>query len=108
MSSLVKKHWDYIHLLANTSSTQQRKVLLNTITSNQFKAVSEIILNVVYLNIPVSKSSASKLKRHKKTVEVLADKRVGAHRRLETLKKNPKLVAALLQAALPGLKTLLS
>ena len=108
MSSRVKKHWDFIHLLANTSSTQQRKVLLDTITPDQFKAVSEIILNVAYLKIPVSKASTSKLKRQKKIVELLADKKVGGYRRLETLKKNPKVVVSLLQAALPGLKTLLS
>ena len=108
MSARVKKHWDYIHLLANTSSTQQRKALLDTITKEQFKAVSEIILNVAHLKIPVSKSSISKLSRHKKTIELLVNKQVGAHHRLNAVKKNSKLVVTLLQAALPGLKTILS
>lgn len=108
MSARIKKHWAYIHLLAKTPSAQQRKALLETITPEQFKAVSEVILNVVHLKVPIPKAAVARLKRHKAIIGLLADRKVSARRRLEVLANNLNLVVKILNTALPGLQTLLS
>ena len=99
---------DYIYLLGETASAAQRKALLNTITKEQFKALTLILYNIVNLKIPTENIDQKRLKRYRRSLSVITDKKVTTSKRLSTLKKNPAGVALLLRAALPGLRTSLS
>ena len=103
--SLVNKHLNYIYLLGETTSAAQRKALLSTITKEQFRVLTLVLYNIDYLKIPIEYSDKKKLKRYRKPLSVITDKKVRKRRRLLTLKQNPAAVGLLLSAALPGLRT---
>ena len=105
---LLTKHLNYIYLLGETTSAAQRKALLNTITKEQFKVLTLILYNIVNLKIPTENIDQKRLKRYRRSLSVITDKKVRTSKRLSTLKKNPAGVALLLRAALPGLRTSLS
>ena len=103
MSELVKKHKHYIYLLSETSSSHQRKALVDTITKEQFRALSQVIVNALHLNIPLEKSVVSKLKSHRKTFALLSDRKVGVRKRL---KSHYNIVIYMLKAAVPTLRSI--
>ena len=105
---LLTKHLNYIYLLGETTSAAQRKALLNTITKEQFKVLTLILYNIVNLKITTENIDQKRLKRYRRSLSVITDKKVTTSKRLSTLKKNPAGVALLLRAALPGLRTSLS
>ena len=106
MSELVKKHNHYIYLLSETSSSHQRKALVDTITKEQFRALSQVIVNALHLNIPLEKSVVSKLKSHHKTFVVLNDQKVGVRKGLKVFKGRYNIVIYMLKAALPTLRSI--
>ena len=109
LRSLLTKHLDYIYLLGETTSAAQRKALLNTITKEQFNQVLTLVLyNIVHLKIPTESIDQKRLKRYRRSLSVITDKKVRTSKRLSTLKKNPAGVVLLLRAALPRLRTSLS
>ena len=103
MSELVKKHKHYIYLLSETSSSHQRKALVDTITKEQFRALSQVIVNALHLNIPLEKSVVSKLKSHRKTFVLLSDRKVGVRKRF---KSHYNIVIYMLKAAVPTLRSI--
>ena len=106
MSELVKKHKHYIYLLSETSSSHQRKALVDTITKEQFRALSQVIVNALHLNIPLEKSVVSKLKSHRKTFALLSDRKVGVRKRLKVFKSRYNIVIYMLKAAVPTLRSI--
>ena len=108
LRSLLTKHLDYIYLLGETTSAAQQKALLNTITKEQFKVLTLVLYNIVHLKIPTESIDQKRLKRYRRSLSVITDKKVRTSKRLSTLKKNPAGVVLLLRAALPGLRTSMS
>ena len=106
--SLLTRHLNYIYLLGETTSATQRKALLSTITKEQFKVLSLVLYNIVHLKIPTETIDQKKLKRYRRPLSVITDKKIGARQRLSTLRENSAAVALLVRAALPGLKSSLS
>ena len=104
MSELVKKHKHYMYLLSETSSSHQRKALVDTITKEQFRALSQVTVNVLHLNIPLEKSVVSKLKSHRKTFALLSDRKVGVRKRLNVFKSRYNIVIYMLKGCCAYLK----
>ena len=94
--------------IGGTTSTAQRKALLNTITKEQFKVLTLVLYNIVHIKITTESIDQKRLKRYRRSLSVITDKKVRTSKRLSTLKKNPAKVVVLLRAALPGLRTSLS
>ena len=108
LRQLLTGHLSYIYLLGETKSAAQRKALLSTITKEQFKVLTLILYNIVHLKIPIELIDQKKLKRYRRPLSVITDKKIGARQRLSTLKENSVAVALLVRAALPELKSSLS
>ena len=67
-----------------------------------------VLYNIVHLKIPTETIDQKKLKRYRRPLSVITDKKIGARQRLSTLRENSAAVALLVRAALPGLKSSLS
>ena len=87
--SLLTKHLDYIYLLGETTSAAQRKALLNTITKEQFKVLTLVLYNIVNFKIPTENIDQKRLKRYRRSLSVITDKKLTTSKRLSTLKKKP-------------------
>ena len=100
------KHKNFIYLLAETSSQAQRKALVESITPEQFRALSQVIVNALQLNIPVDKSVVIKLQSHKKIFTTLSNRNLGPRTRLKAFKNRYNPVILMLKAAVPTLKAI--
>ena len=81
------KTLDYIYLLGETTSAAQRKALLNTITKEQFKVLTLILHNILNLKIPTENIDQKRLKRYRRSLSMITDKKVTTSKRLSILKK---------------------
>ena len=70
------------------------------------KAICECAHNVLKGNVPLSKSQFSKLKRHRKHLHLLTDKKVSQKRKKKVLQTGG-FIGALLGAALPALASVI-
>lgn len=107
MSTVLKKQIWYLHLLMNTSSTAQRKALLDTITNEQLKALTEVIHNVLQGNIPLTQVHKNKLRHHKAFLRILGDPKISLARKREALCQKDTIIILLLKAAASRLKVFL-
>ena len=106
MSDLVDRHKNFLYLLADTPSRAQKKALVETISPEQFRALSQVVVNALQLNIPVDKSVVIKLQSQKKIFTILSDRNLGARKRLKAFQSRYNPVILLLKAAVPTLKTI--
>ena len=65
MSEIVKKNWPLIQFVCTTRNQKAIKCILENLTRNQVRLLSEISLNVLIGNISISKYYKKKLKRQK-------------------------------------------
>lgn len=107
MSRLVKKHWSYLQLLMNTSSKQQRKVLLDTITNDQLRALTQVVVNLLGSILPITPSQKQKLKKHKNIIRRIGDTKLGSKKKKELLCRQSALIAQLLKSVEPALRDLI-
>lgn len=71
----VEKHIDFLCVLTK-ASRQQRKTLLQTISTGQLHALLEVIYNVIKGTVVVSTTNKSLLKRYKRIIrQVIAQSR---------------------------------
>ena len=82
---LLTKHLDYIYLLGETTSVAQWKALLNTVTKEQFKVLTLVLYNIVRLKIPTESIDQKRLKRYRRSLSVITDKKVRTSKRLQEL-----------------------
>ena len=106
MSELVEKHKHFLYLLSETTSASQRKALVDTITQEQFRALSQVIVNALHLNIPLAKSVVEKLKGHQKIFALLSNRKVGVRKHLKVFKSRYNIVIYMLKATVPILKSI--
>lgn len=78
MKSQVLKRKDYLSLLSkHGQSPKKRKILADMATKSDLDAVREICINLLHGNIPLTHTLENKLKRHKKALRLLAQKKGG-------------------------------
>lgn len=71
---------DYLRVLAN-SSTLQRKAIIKVCSDQVLDSIFEIALNLLKSNIPLTSAEKKKLKAHKSSLILLADKTVSRNRK---------------------------
>lgn len=77
----LKKHYYFLHALAN-AHPQQRKALLRTAKNSQIESICEICLNILGGNIPVN---LRKMKKYKNILRNLAKKSSNIQQKRKTL-----------------------
>jgi hypothetical protein len=107
MSGLVKRQSFYFHLLKDTKSKIQRKVLLDSITKEQLQALIEITHNLLQGVIPMTSSHKKKLSPHRKFLRMLGDPKGSLQNKRVKLCHRSSVIVLLLNAVWPTLKTVL-
>jgi len=102
--SLMKKQIWYLMNLMNTTSMEQRKALLDSITNEQLKALTEVTHNILQGNIPLTEAHKRKLRPQKKFLSILGDIKVPLTKKREALCRKGAIVNVLLKAAEPRLR----
>ena len=105
MSKLVKYNSPFFRLLLTTSSKLQRKALIDTITKDQLRALTEITINLLQGILSLSPVHKSKLRKHRKLIRLIGDKSISLKTKKKSLCRQTHVVTLLLQSVEPSLKT---
>jgi hypothetical protein len=78
MSSTLQRNWQVLRLVASVNSPTLRKKLLEQLCKSDdfLRALREICKNTVLKKVPLTTKQAQRLKKHKKAIIALADKKV--------------------------------
>lgn len=96
MDRAIGPHLPFLQLLC-TSNQKQRKTLLNIITQDQLRVLCELVLNIYYGNLPVSKHYIERLARQKKFIQVLVDRKFKNNHKKRLIVKNEGILPFLLK-----------
>jgi hypothetical protein len=91
----------------STPSTLQRNALLDTITQDQLRALTEIAVNILRGVLTVTPSYYTKLKKDKKLIRNIGDTSVSLKRKRELLCRRGRVIVLLLKSVEQTLKTFL-
>lgn len=105
MSASLKKHWIYLQLLLESNSPKQRKALLNTITLDQVKALSEIAHNLIRGIIPISTQALNQLRKHRTLIRLLGDRKKSYINKKQAIKKRPSGILSLLKVVSSSIRS---
>ncbi len=108
MSRLVKKHSAFFKLLLTTTSKLQRKALVDSITNDQLRALTEITLNLLRGVIPISPAHKHNLRKYKSVITLIGDKKICLKRKKTSLCRQSGVVVLLLKSIEPALNSVLS
>jgi len=103
----MKRQIWYLHLLMTTASSPQRKALLDTITNDQLKALTELTHNLLQGKIPITEAQKRTLRKHKSFLRILGNIKVSFPAKREALCRKGAVVRVLLKTAAPQLKLFL-
>ena len=104
MSSQLKRHWSFIHLLI-TAHLPQRLAILRTISNDQLGVVCEVILNTLHGHLYVPPATVKSLERHKTLLRELASHNLSRIKKKGVILKNHQLITTLLVTVQPLLET---
>lgn len=90
----------FIYALAK-SSPRRRKVLLKHASNKELKGLFELCLNIIRGNLPIDHSTFQRLKRHKKVIETLGNRRVPIFKKRELINQRGGFLGQLAAFALP-------
>lgn len=102
MSKHLVRSEPFIKLVAN-SKPHQRNVLLRNATKEQLKALCEVCLNTIRGNLRLPPIAVQKLKRHRKTLEALANRRVPLYKKRHLINQKGGVLGQVAAFALPVL-----
>ena len=105
MSSLLQKHIPFI-ILVTSGDKKQTRAILNTVTDNQVRVLSEVAANTLFGNIPLTARSRDTLKKHKKLIKGLASRTLSSKTKKKAILKHQKGLVVLLETVRPFLETL--
>jgi hypothetical protein len=104
MKSLMKRQIWYLHLLMTSTSSTQKKALLDTITNDQLKALTEVTHNLLQGHIPITESQKRNLRKHKTFLRILGNSKVPYSKKREALCQKGAVITSVLKVAAPQLK----
>ena len=107
MTSLMKRQIWSLHLLMTTPSATQRNALLDTISNEQLKSLTELVFNLLKGNIPMTEAQKRKLRKHKTFLKILGNAKVSNSIKREALCRKGAVVTTVLKIAGPQLKQFL-
>ena len=103
----MKRQIWYLHLLMTTASSAQRKALLDTVTNDQLKALTEVTHNLLQGHIPITEGQKRNLRKHKTFLRILGNPKVPFAQKREALCRKGAVVTSVLKIATPQLRLLL-
>lgn len=95
------------HSLAN-STPHKRRTILKRVSNSELKSLCGLCLNVTRGKFPVDKNALKRLKRHRKTLETLADRRVSLQKKRDVINQKGGFIGPLVAFALPLLTQLIA
>ena len=106
MVQLLVAERHFLLLLVQTTSAQ-RRALLQTITRQQLRAISQIAHNIVKFKIQLTTVEKKTLKRERRLLHLLGDRTLGYHHKRKAILDKQRFVYILLKIAVPYLKAVL-
>lgn len=107
MATRLKITKTFIKSLVNSNS-RRRKVLLKNATNEELKGLFELCLNIIRGNLPIDKTAFQNIKRHKRVIESLSNRRLPIYKKREIINQKGGFIGTLAAFALPLLTHLLS
>ena len=86
-----------------SAKPRQRRALIATAENELIHKICELVLNVLNGNVALSESETSKLKRYKKVLRQLIDKRVKVRQKRQLLVQKGGFLSAIIGPALAEL-----
>ena len=84
MSDSIKANFKFIRLLSDSSPLSRRK-LLQKVSNKDLKAISELCLNLIRGNIKLNKRQRAKFERYKKSIGLLANRRISLKKKKQVI-----------------------
>ena len=107
MSARIKRNALLLRALYKATPQKQKDILIHA-SPDLIQALCEIALNLLKGNIPLNPVQYRKLKKQKKIIRLLADKKTGLKRKHHVLKNQTGgFIGAILSAAIPLLASLI-
>lgn len=100
------EHADYLSLLGKTKNKKRRSTLIDFASKDQLEAVIECVENILQGTIPLSRSDARKLQRHKTPLRLVAVQHVPINEKRRVLKQQGGFLGALIPLAVSALGSL--
>ena len=100
MSARLKKNWELLQLLQRHKNHRERKALLFVGKDDLIRALCEIIHNVLEGTIELNAKEKASLKRYKRSLRQLVDKKVSKASKREILNKKGGFLPIVLAPAL--------
>lgn len=100
------KRKDFLNLLAKSKTKKRRNALVDLGDSSEIKAVAEIIANVLEGNVALDENQLRKLRRHKKKLRLIAQKRHSVKRKKALIKQTGGIIGALIPLAISTVASL--
>lgn len=105
MSKIVKEK-EYLTLLAKTKNRKSRNALIDVATASQINALSELIINILNANIPLTSKTKNRLTRYKSDLRQLCRKTLSTKNRKHLLQKGG-ILNVILPLAISALSSLI-
>lgn len=94
------KNAAYLSLLGNTKQKKRRSLLIDYAGKDDIDAICQCIFNVLGGNVKVSNTTFNRLKKHKKTLRYLVNRRVNDKQRKAVLKQKGGFLPFLIPLAI--------
>ena len=107
MSRLVKNQSAYFRVFTSTTSNKQRQALLDTITRDQLRAFTQIVVNFLQRTFTVPASSLTSLKSHRRFLRHIGDTTLTFRAKRNLLRRKAVAVTEFLKAVEPALQAYL-
>jgi len=106
MGDLIRQQRHFLQLFVQTSFTQ-RRALLDTVTQLQLRVLSEIAHNIARGNVTLTSSEQTQLKRNRRFIHLLGDKRLGYKHKQKLVRSKQRTIYVLIKIAATYLESVL-
>ena len=107
MKENVLKRKEYLNLLATSKNKKRGNSLVNLVTLEEIRAITEIVKNCLVGNVPLHGDCLSKMKRHRKKLRLISQRRYVVKRKKTLLKQTVGILSALIPLGVSALTSLI-
>lgn len=106
MTTLIRQQRHFLQLFIQTTP-RQRNVLLQTVTTEQMKALSQIAHNIIKGTVPLSAAEQQQLKSERRLIHLLGDIRLGFVHKKNLVQRKQRFLRLLVSIAATYLQPIL-
>ena len=107
MVELIKQQRHFLYLVTNTTANQ-RKALLETITSQQLRALSQIAYNIIRFKGKLTPTEKASFRCQRRFIYLLGDRNTGfVKKKKEAIQHNQRIIHTLVKIAFSYLQPVL-